>query len=99
MAKPAKAFKRSARAIERLGKKTSERLDRVQTDIDATTFDANKFAVEAAGQTIDNLSAWLDMFRAVRETPPTLFLDITVSGGGGNVTKGATVTLDETVAA
>jgi hypothetical protein len=99
MAKPGKALRRSSRAVEQLSKKTAKRIEEVQTAIDGNAFDANVFARQITLQGLDVFQAWLDMLRLVRDAPPAVFIDITVSGGGGNASKATTVTLDDTVAA
>jgi hypothetical protein len=98
MARPGKALKRSAKAIERLSKKTSARVENAQNQLDAGTYTADQFSRDVAGQALDAWGSFFDMLRAGRDTPPDVFIDIQVTGGGGNVTRGATANLDDTVA-
>ena len=97
MAKPGKALKRSARAAARLSKKTADRVENAQTQMDAGTYTFNQFAVDSLAQATDVWSSFFDLFRAASDEPPSVFIDIAVTGGGGTVTRGATANLDDTV--
>jgi hypothetical protein len=100
MPRPAKAIRRSTRAIERYSKSTASRIETAQSKIDTSpsTYTPTDFATDVVSQGLDLVKAWLEVGRALSEMPPRAFIDIRVTGGGGNASNFNTIQLDETVA-
>lgn len=100
MPRPAKAIRRSTRAIERYSKSTATRIEAAQSKIDASppTYSPTDFATDVVSQGLDLVKAWLEVGRALSEMPPRAFIDIRVTGSGsGPASNFTTVQLDETV--
>jgi len=99
MASADKWIRRSVRALKTLALNTAERIETAQTAIARGTYDANQVARDVAGQALDALNVWLDGMRVLRESPPSVFIDLLVSGRGtAKVSGAATVRLDESIA-
>lgn len=99
MARVGKAIRRSFRVAQRLSSRTADRIETAQAAFEAGSYDANQLVRDVAGQTFDVLGSWLDLMRAVPESPPSAFIDLKVSGRGtSRVSGAATVTLDESIA-
>ena len=97
--KPGKAMKRSGRALGRLAKNTVDRVEKAQQKLASTAgYRADDLATDVAGQSLDMLQVWLDLFVSVDDRMPQVFIEISLGSGSGTTAGSGEVELDETIA-
>jgi hypothetical protein len=92
MGNPAKAAKRSGRALATLGRNTGQRVQDVLQNF--ATLKADDLTNKLLAQFFDGIDASVGLIRSFAEEPPTALIDVRLPGGGGGGNTAGNVQID-----